>query len=87
MRVVLTLQEIVPKLPNIAEIQQSIVVESVDVVDGSIVGLYLQHDHNNHYHNDGHSVESVDKDIPDERSPAQAFRIFVVSIWVGILGL
>ena len=66
----------------------TIIVESVvDFVDGSIVGLYLQHDHNNHYHNDGHGVENVDKDVPDERSPAQAFRIFVVSIWVGILCL
>ena len=40
------------------------------------------HSHHDHYHkySDGHSIENVDKDVPDERCPAQVPCAFIVSI-------
>ena len=47
-----------------------------------IVGVAIHSHHDQHYHKygDGHSVENVDKDVPDERCPAQVPCTFIVSI-------
>ena len=59
------------------------------VVAVAIIVAVIPRDHDcSHYHsNDSKEAKNVDKDVPDERGPAQVSCTFIVSIGVGILGL